>query len=44
MNEVIVLDLPSLKSVQLGEAALRGRNVPLCSLKMRSTNRTEWND
>ena len=41
MNEMIVIDLPSLQSIQLGEWALRGRNNESCSLIMRSMNEIE---
>ena len=39
---MIVIDLPSLQSIQLGYAALRGRNDDeSCSLIMRSMNEIE---
>ena len=38
LNEMIVIDLPSLQSIQLGENALKGRDDDSCSLIMRSTN------
>ena len=41
MNEMIVIDLPSLQSIQLGEDALEGRNDESCSLIMRSMNEIE---
>ena len=41
MNEMIVIDLPSLQSIQLGYAALAGRNDASCSLIMRSMNEIE---
>ena len=43
MNEMIVIDLPSLQSIQLGYAALRGREYDdeSCSLIMRSMNEIE---
>ena len=41
MNEMIVIDLPSLQSIQLGVAALFGSNDASCSLKMRSNNEIE---
>ena len=38
-NEMIILDLPSLQSIQLGEFALQGRSSDdSCSLIMRSNN------
>ena len=38
-NEMIVIDLPSLQSITLGYAALRGRkDDESCLLRMRSTN------
>ena len=36
MNEIICIDLPSLRSVDLGDCALAGVNNPSCSLIMRS--------
>ena len=42
MNEMIVIDLPSLQSIQLGGWALYGRrDVESCSLIMRSMNEIE---
>ena len=42
MNEMIVIDLPSLQSIQLSGGALRGRNGDKsCSLIMRSNNEIE---
>ena len=42
MNEMIVIDLPSLQSIQLGHYALYGRyNDESCSLIMRSNNEIE---
>ena len=41
MNEMNVIDLPSLQSIQLGYAALGGRDVFSCSLIMRSMNEIE---
>ena len=41
MNEMIVIDLPSLQSIQLGFAALTGRNDESSSLIMRSMNEIE---
>ena len=39
LNEMIVIDLPSLQNMQLGECALRGRRSDdSCSLTMRSNN------
>ena len=39
LNEMIVIDLPSLQSITLGEWALRGRkDDESCLLRMRSTN------
>ena len=35
---MIVIDLPSLQSIQLGYAALEGRDNDSCSLTMRSNN------
>ena len=36
LNEMIVIDLPSLQSITLGEGALYGRYDDSCSLTMRS--------
>ena len=42
MNEMIVIDLPSLQSITLGYAALHGREYDeSCSLVMRSMNEIE---
>ena len=42
MNEMIVIDLPSLQSIQLGYFALGGRrDDESCSLTMRSMNEIE---
>ena len=41
MNEMIVIDLPSLQSIQFGYGALEGRNDASCSLIMRSMNEIE---
>ena len=41
MNEMIVIDLPSLQSITLGYWALEGRNDESCSLIMRSMNEIE---
>ena len=42
MNEMIVIDLPSLQSIQLGWNALEGRyKDESCSLIMRSMNEIE---
>ena len=39
LNEMIVIDLPSLQSITLGWVALCGRDDDsLCSLTMRSNN------
>ena len=38
MNEMIVIDLPSLQSIQLGQWALAGGDDESCSLTMRSMN------
>ena len=38
LNEMIVIDLPSLQSITLGYYALEGRNSDSCSLTMRSNN------
>ena len=44
-NEMIVIDLPSLQSITLGEWALEGReDDDSCSLTMRSTNEMIRND
>ena len=41
MNEMIIIDLPSLQSIQLGWNALGGSDVESCSLIMRSMNEIE---
>ena len=42
MNEMILIDLPSLQSIQLGGYALQGRiDDDSCSLVMRSMNEIE---
>ena len=41
MNEMIVIDLPSLQSIQLGYRALEGSGGASCSLIMRSMNEIE---
>ena len=41
MNEMIVIDLPKLQSIQLGYRALEGRWDDSCSLIMRSMNEIE---
>ena len=38
LNEMIVIDLPSLQSITLGWCALDGNNDSSCSLIMRSNN------
>ena len=39
LNEMIVIDLPSLQSITLGRGALAGRDDDSsCSLTMRSNN------
>ena len=40
LNEMIVIDLPSLQSITLGACALEGRNDSSTSLIMRSNNET----
>ena len=35
LNEMIVIDLPSLQSITLGECALDGRYDDSCSLTLR---------
>ena len=37
-NEMIVIDLPSLQSIQLGWEALSGSGGESCLLRMRSNN------
>ena len=45
LNEMIVIDLPSLQSITLGEAALHGSyDDSSCSLIMRSNNEMIRND
>ena len=44
LNEMIVIDLPSLQSIRLGDYALDGRDDSSCSLTMRSTNEMIEND
>ena len=45
LNEMIVIDLPSLQSITLGESALCGRkDDESCSLIMRSTDEMIRND
>ena len=42
MNEMILIDLPSLQSIQLGDYSLNGSyNDESCSLVMRSVNEIE---
>ena len=41
MNEMILIDLPSLQSIELGFAALDGDDDDSCSLIMRSMNEIE---
>ena len=42
MNEMILIDLPSLQSITLGRGALQGSNDDAsCSLIMRSMNEIE---
>ena len=42
MNEMIVIDLPSLQSIKLGQYALEGRfNDKPCSLTVQSMNEIE---
>ena len=42
MNEMIIIDLPSLQSIQLGRSALYRREYDAsCSLIMRSMNEIE---
>ena len=38
LNEMIVIDLPSLQSITLGYEALQGRDNDSCSLIMQSNN------
>ena len=45
LNEMIVIDLPSLQSITLGQWALQGRyDDESCSLTMRSNNEMIGND
>ena len=44
LNEMIVIDLPSLQSITLGAGALYGRDNDSCSLTMRSNNEMIRND
>ena len=45
LNEMIVIDLPSLQSIRLGGWALEGSNDDeSCSLIMRSTNEMIGNE
>ena len=45
LNEMISIDLPSLKSIQLGQYALCGRDDDKsCSLRMRSIIEMDRND
>ena len=45
LNEMISIDLPSLKSITLGQYALRGRDDDKsCSLRMRSIIEMDRND
>ena len=45
LNEMILIDLPSLQSITLGSSALRGSNYDeSCSLIMRSNNEMIRND
>ena len=44
LNEMIVIDLPSLQSITLGKYALEGRDDSSCSLTMRSNNEMIRND
>ena len=41
MNEMIVIDLPSLQSIRLGGCALWGSNDSSSLLRMRSMNENE---
>ena len=38
LNELILIDLPSLQSITLGNGALYGKYDDSCSLTMRSNN------
>ena len=44
LNEMIVIDLPSLQSITLGQYALYGMWDDSCSLTMRSNNEMIRND
>ena len=45
LNEMIVIDLPSLQSITLGQWALQGRyDDDSCSLIMRSNNEMIGNE
>ena len=44
LNEMIVIDLPSLQSITLGQYALRGRYSDSSSLTMRSNNEVIRNE
>ena len=45
INKMIIIDLPSLRSITLGWDALSGKiNYLMCSLTMRSTNDMIGND
>ena len=45
LNEMIVIDLPSLQSITLGKYALEGRQYDdSCSLTMRSNNEMIGNE
>ena len=45
LNDMIVIDLPSLQSITLGQDALEGKNDDSsCSLTMRSTNEMIGNE
>ena len=44
LNEMIVIDLPSLQSITLGQYALWGSGDSSCSLIMRSNNEMNGNN
>ena len=44
LNEMIVIDLPSLQSITLGQFALYGRDDDSCLLTMRSNNEMIGNE
>ena len=44
MNEMIVIDLPKLQSIELGWGVLFGSYSESCSLIMRSMNEIECNN